>query len=101
MKTFRFASVVVACSLAGPSVWAAPATTPPKSAGAIQWVGWSDAVFDQAKRENKFVLLDLEAIWCHWCHVMAETTYKDPEVVRLMQAKYIAVRVDQDARPDL
>jgi uncharacterized protein YyaL (SSP411 family) len=64
-------------------------------------VGWSDAVFEQARRENRFVLLDLEAIWCHWCHVMAETTYRDPEVVRLLRARYITVRVDQDARPDL
>ena len=101
MKTMKFASVVLGACLAVPSVWAAAATTPAKSPGAIQWVGWSDAVFDQAKRENKFVLLDLEAIWCHWCHVMAETTYKNPEVIRLMQTKYIAVRVDQDARPDL
>ena len=68
---------------------------------AIQWQDWSGKLFEQAERENKFVLLDLEAVWCHWCHVMAETTYKDPEVVQLMQSRYIAVRVDQDARPDL
>jgi len=68
---------------------------------ALAWVGWSDAVFEQARRENRFVLLDLEAVWCHWCHVMAETTYRDPEVVRLLRARYITVRVDQDARPDL
>ncbi len=67
----------------------------------IEWRAWSDDVFAQAKRENKFVLLDLEAVWCHWCHVMAETTYKDPKVVALMRSKYIAVRVDQDSRPDL
>jgi uncharacterized protein len=73
----------------------------PAAEPTITWQGWSDKLFDQAKAENKFVILDLEAVWCHWCHVMAETTYKDPEVVRLMQAKYIAVRVDQDARPDL
>jgi uncharacterized protein YyaL (SSP411 family) len=76
-----------------------------KSAGAskdaLNWVGWSDAVFEQARRENRFVLLDLEAVWCHWCHVMDETTYRDPEVIRLLRARYITVRVDQDARPDL
>jgi uncharacterized protein len=70
-------------------------------AGAIDWQPWSDGVFDQAKRENKFVLLDLEALWCHWCHVMDETTYKAPEVIALIKSKYIPVRVDQDARPDL
>src|SRR5580700_3002680 len=68
---------------------------------AIQWQDWSGTLFQQAARENKFVLLDLEAVWCHWCHVMAETTYKDPEVVQLIQSRYIPVRVDQDARPDL
>jgi uncharacterized protein len=68
---------------------------------AIQWHDWSGKLFEQAAREDKFVLLDLEAVWCHWCHVMAETTYKDPEVVELIQSHYIAVRVDQDARPDL
>ncbi|MFI5358065.1 MAG: DUF255 domain-containing protein, partial [Opitutales bacterium] len=72
-----------------------------KPAEAITWHAWSPEIFAQAKRENKFILLDLEAVWCHWCHVMAETTYPDPTVVRLMQSRYLAVRVDQDARPDL
>jgi hypothetical protein len=78
--------------------WGAPASN--KSA-AIEWQPWSDAIFDQAKRENKFILLDLEAVWCHWCHVMDETTYKTPEVIALIQSRYIPVRVDQDSRPDL
>ena len=62
---------------------------------------YSDDVFARAKKQNKFVLLDLEAVWCHWCHVMDETTYKDPKVIQLMHDRYIAVRVDQDARPDI
>jgi len=77
------------------------AATPPKKVGAIAWQPWSDAAFEQAKREKKFILLDLEAVWCHWCHVMDETTYKTPEVIALIQSKYIPVRVDQDSRPDL
>src|SRR5271155_3689454 len=88
MKLLPLASVLLAGSLAD-------------AASPIVWQGWSDGVFDQAKREHKFVLLDLEAVWCHWCHVMAETTYQDPHVIALMGSKYIAVRVDQDARPDL
>jgi uncharacterized protein YyaL (SSP411 family) len=67
----------------------------------IAWHPWSPEIFAQAKREHKFVILDLEAVWCHWCHVMAETTYQDPKVVALMGSNYLAVRVDQDARPDL
>ena len=67
----------------------------------IVWVGWSDEVFAQAKAEKKLVLLDVVAVWCHWCHVMDEITYRDPAVVKLVREHYIAVRVDQDARPDI
>src|ERR1051325_3417528 len=67
----------------------------------IQWQPWSNDVFVRAKREHRFVLLDLEAVWCHWCHVMDEMTYSDDRVIALMNQRYIAVRVDQDSRPDL
>ena len=78
-----------------------PAHGRPAAAAKIHWLGWNDEVFAQAKRENKFVLLDLEAVWCHWCHVMDETTYRDPKVQQLLQSHYLAVKVDQDSRPDL
>jgi uncharacterized protein len=67
----------------------------------IDWQPWSDSVFERAVRENRFVLLDLEAVWCHWCHVMDEVTYSDPKVVELIKSRYIPVRVDQDSRPDI
>ena len=67
----------------------------------IVWHPWSDAIFVQAAREHKFVLLDLEAVWCHWCHVMDEQTYSNLAVRRLMNERYIAVKVDQDSRPDI
>jgi uncharacterized protein YyaL (SSP411 family) len=76
---------------------AGPATNP----SSIDWHQWSDDQFAQAKRENRFVILDLEAVWCHWCHVMDETTYSDPMVQKLIGEKYLAVRVDQDSRPDI
>jgi uncharacterized protein YyaL (SSP411 family) len=47
------------------------------------------------------VLLDLEAVWCHWCHVMDAITYRDPAVAALLGTHYVAVKVDQDSRPDL
>ena len=72
-----------------------------KTADRLQWVSWSDDVFKRAKAENRFVLLDLEAVWCHWCHVMDENTYKDVDVIRLLRSRYITVKVDQDSRPDL
>lgn len=78
-----------------------PAPSSTTAAGKIHWYGWSDEVFAQAKREHKFVLLDLEAVWCHWCHVMDANTYSDAKVQRLLQSRYLAVKVDQDSRPDL
>ncbi|HVU16831.1 MAG TPA: DUF255 domain-containing protein [Candidatus Didemnitutus sp.] len=67
----------------------------------LPWQPWSDAAFQQAAQEKKLVLLDLEAVWCHWCHVMDEITYRDPKVVALLTEHYVLVRVDQDSRPDL
>ncbi|MGH9747291.1 MAG: thioredoxin domain-containing protein [Candidatus Acidiferrales bacterium] len=67
----------------------------------LTWRPWSDAIFVDAKRERRFVLLDLEAVWCHWCHVMDEKTYSDPAVIKLLQSHYIPVKADQDSRPDL
>jgi len=67
----------------------------------IVWHDFDESIFVDAKKQDKFVLLDLEAVWCHWCHVMDKETYADPVVVKLLNDKYICVRVDQDARPDL
>ena len=67
----------------------------------LVWEDWSPELFARAQAEQRFVILDLEAVWCHWCHVMEETTYADGKVVDLLKAKYIAVRADQDANPDL
>jgi len=67
----------------------------------LTWRPWSDAVFAEARRDRRFVLLDLEAVWCHWCHVMDANTYSDPQVIELLQAHYITIKVDQDSRPDL
>lgn len=67
----------------------------------IDWQPYTDSVFEKAKREHRFVLLDLEAVWCHWCHVMDEITYRDPKVIELINTRYLAVKVDQDSRPDI
>lgn len=67
----------------------------------VRWNDWRDDIFARAKKEGKLVLLDLEAVWCHWCHVMDEKTYADPSVAKLMDKNIIAVKVDQDSRPDL
>lgn len=68
----------------------------------IAWqTHWSQALFEQAAREHRFVILDLHAVWCHWCHVMDEETYANPQVRRLIAARYVPVSVDADADPAL
>src|SRR3954470_9128314 len=89
------AAVVLAAAVAAP----VPPAAAPRNA--IEWVDWSDSAFDRARAESRLVLLDLGAVWCHWCHVMEEKTYRDPAVVALIGERFVAVHVDQDARPDL
>src|SRR6201984_356425 len=72
-----------------------------EAAGEIPWQPWSDSIFNEARQQGRFVLLDLGTGWCHWCHVMEAVTYRDPAVIELIQQRYIAVRVDADSRPDL
>ena len=67
----------------------------------IQWRDWSDEAFEQAEREDKLVLLSISASWCHWCHVMDRTTYSNPEVSRILNERFVSVRVDADKRPDI
>ena len=67
----------------------------------VPWGSWSDEAFARARAENRFVLLDLEAVWCHWCHVMERETYHDPKVMKLIASHYVPIKVDQDARPDI
>ena len=67
----------------------------------IQWQEWSSDIFQKASQENRMIILDLEAVWCHWCHVMEEKTYQYPDVAELINEHFIAVRVDADANPDI
>jgi len=73
----------------------------PNRAHEIRWREWSTQAFQEAAREDKPVLLSLSAVWCHWCHVMDETSYSDPEVIRLINESFIPIRVDNDRRPDI
>lgn len=68
---------------------------------AAVWHEWGKDAFDKAKAQNKLILLDISASWCHWCHVMDQTTYRDPRVIQLLNSKFVAVRVDTDKRPDV
>jgi uncharacterized protein YyaL (SSP411 family) len=67
----------------------------------IQWHEWGEEAFAEAQRENKPMLLDIGAVWCHWCHVMDRESYDDVEVAAIVNEHFIAVKVDRDERPDI
>jgi uncharacterized protein len=67
---------------------------------ALAWATLDAATFARAKAEHRFVVIDGSAEWCHWCHVMEATTYHDPDVRKLLDTRFIAVKVDVDSRPD-
>ncbi|MGA2729763.1 MAG: thioredoxin domain-containing protein [Terracidiphilus sp.] len=67
----------------------------------VQWHPWGEAAFARAQAENKPILLDIGAVWCHWCHVMDRESYEDPELARIINEHYVAVKVDRDERPDV
>src|SRR5438477_3472137 len=67
----------------------------------IRWHEWGDDAFEEAKRENKPILLDIGAVWCHWCHVMDRESYEDAEVAQIVNENFVAVKVDRDERPDI
>src|ERR1700760_406877 len=74
---------------------------PAFAADNIRWLHSDTDAFAQARTQHRFVILYLEAVWCHWCHVMDEKTYGDPAVRAILDAHYIPLRIDQDSRPDL
>lgn len=67
----------------------------------IHWMGWGKEAFDLAGKEDKLILLDLTAVWCHWCHVMDETTYSDLEIIEMLNRDFVPVRVEADRFPDV
>ena len=67
----------------------------------VDWHEWSEEVFAKAQREDKPVLLDIGAVWCHWCHVMDRESYENTETAALINENFIALKVDRDERPDV
>ena len=67
----------------------------------VQWLPWGEAAFARALAEDKPILLDIGAVWCHWCHVMDRESYENPEIANIINQNYVAVKVDRDERPDV
>jgi uncharacterized protein YyaL (SSP411 family) len=67
----------------------------------IDWNEWGEEAFQKARDEQKPILLDIGAVWCHWCHVIDRESYENPEIAALINQLYIPVKVDRDERPDV
>ena len=67
----------------------------------VHWYPWGEEALARAKQEDKPILLDIGAVWCHWCHVIDHESYEDPEVAAILNEHFIAVKVDRDERPDI
>jgi uncharacterized protein YyaL (SSP411 family) len=67
----------------------------------IHWYPWSEEAFAAAQAADKPVLLDIGAVWCHWCHVMDGESYENPDVAAFLNEHFVCIKVDRDERPDV
>ncbi len=73
----------------------------PNRAAEIGWMAWGAEAFNRARSEDKPIFLAISAVWCHWCHVMDETSYSDSRVIESINRDFVPIRVDNDRRPDV
>ncbi len=67
----------------------------------MDWLPWGEEAFRRAREEDKPILLDVGAVWCHWCHVMDRESYENPELAATLNRRFVCVKVDRDERPDV
>ncbi|HSB53146.1 MAG TPA: thioredoxin domain-containing protein, partial [Gemmatimonadales bacterium] len=67
----------------------------------IHWFSWGPEAFAAAAAEDRPVLLDIGAVWCHWCHVMDGESYEDPALAAFLNQNFVCIKVDRDERPDV
>ena len=67
----------------------------------VDWYPWGEKALEQARLEEKPILLSIGYSACHWCHVMAHESFEDAETAALMNAHFINIKVDREERPDL
>src|SRR5512143_2876950 len=67
----------------------------------VDWYPWGEEAFERARREDKPIFLSIGYSTCHWCHVMEQESFADEEAAGLINAEFVAVKVDREERPDL
>jgi uncharacterized protein YyaL (SSP411 family) len=67
----------------------------------VDWYPWGEEALERARREDKPILLSIGYSACHWCHVMEHESFEDEEVARVMNERFVCIKVDREERPDL
>jgi uncharacterized protein YyaL (SSP411 family) len=67
----------------------------------VDWHEWGEEAFEKARAQDKPILLDIGAVWCHWCHVIDRESYENPQIAAMINQLFIPVKVDRDERPDV
>jgi hypothetical protein len=67
----------------------------------VDWYAWGDEAFERARSEDRPILLSIGYSACHWCHVMEHESFEDEETARLMNERFVSVKVDREERPDV
>src|ERR1051325_6947060 len=67
----------------------------------VDWYAWGDEAFERARQERKPIHLSIGYAACHWCHVMAPESFEDDEVARVLNERFINIKVDREERPDV
>lgn len=67
----------------------------------VEWYPWGEEAFEKAKTEDKPIFLSIGYSTCHWCHVMADESFEDEETAKLLNERFVSVKVDREERPDV
>ena len=67
----------------------------------VDWQVWGEAAFDEARRRDVPVLISIGYATCHWCHVMARESFSDPAIARVLNERFVAIKVDREEHPDV
>ncbi|WP_242203513.1 thioredoxin domain-containing protein [Aestuariivivens insulae] len=67
----------------------------------VDWRIWSDDALEEAKNNNKLVIISIGYSSCHWCHVMERETFENEEIAKVMNKNFINIKIDREERPDI
>ncbi|WP_099157847.1 thioredoxin domain-containing protein [Virgibacillus ndiopensis] len=67
----------------------------------VDWYPWGEEAFEKARGENKPIFLSIGYSSCHWCHVFAHESFEDEEVAKLLNDRFVSIKVDREERPDI